>query len=116
MTGAPVRAILKLYQLYLHLLSVLYSTCIRIRAHFRSYLNPAAVPMTPLDMLAMPSPTFGVFGCWQIGNLLDQHAPVSLWVLYLYCLHRADTAHRTTTRSSAATTTEIRTKVNSSRQ
>ena len=30
--------------------------------------------------------TFGVFGCWQIGNLLDQHAPVSLWVLYLYCL------------------------------
>lgn len=75
MTGAPVRAILKLDQLYLHLLSVLYSTCIRIRAHFRSYLNPAAVPMTPLDMLAMPSPTFGVFGCWQIGNLLDQHAP-----------------------------------------
>ena len=54
MTGAPVRAILKLYQLYLHLLSVLYSTCIRIRAHFRSYLNPAAVPMTPLDMLAVP--------------------------------------------------------------
>ena len=84
----------------------------RIRALLRSQTSdlnptaPTALPMTLRGTLAAPNPgtTLEIFSPWQIGNLLDHHSLQQSALLYLY----ADTAHQTTTRSNAATTTTSR--------
>jgi hypothetical protein len=120
------RGLLKMDRLYLHLFSVLCSTRIRIRAHFRSDLNPTAGACSTYSRCPVPVPgvTFEVFGRWQIGNLVDQHAPQqsALWNLYLYTmlalpiklLPAVECCHGDCTARTVVT--QIQTKVSSSRK